>query len=422
MGNAAALPERIDADTARALVGSDRLFQSLLPRAPWAVQKFRRGETISRSEARLIWERETYEGAARASSDKVQEHLLPSKQRYDTSEFDGDAKRAVAALERRLFDALTELKGLRPLRREAAELPILRGKLRRATEDVENVSRTCEQLERRLAAAKCELDGYKRHEGQAVDALKRRSVKLERKLADALEERDIARREADELRKDADASRAELRETLAKTQQRQLDPEALAATGPSRRRSPSPRRSRSPSPAKEPMSKTGPQRVEREASPARSEASAAKKRDASPEREPESPKREASPAPREDSPAKRDASPAKRDASPEREASPAKRDASPEREASLETEPAKKPGGAFAVGAKCEARYKGKKRFYPGRVDADNGDGTYVIKYDDDEVESNVAEELIRLVEEEKASTPPAGDGKYAIGTKIEAR
>ena len=167
MGNAAALPERIDADTARALVGSDRLFQSLLPRAPWAVQKFRRGETISRSEARLIWERETYEGAARASSDKVQEHLLPSKQRYDTSEFDGDAKRAVAALERRLFDALTELKGLRPLRREAAELPILRGKLRRATEDVENVSRTCEQLERRLAAAKCELDGYKRHEGQA---------------------------------------------------------------------------------------------------------------------------------------------------------------------------------------------------------------------------------------------------------------
>ena len=88
----------------------------------------------------------------------------------------------------------------------------------------------------------------------------------------------------------------------------------------------------------------------------------------------------------------------------------------------LETEPAKKPGGAFAVGAKCEARYKGKKRFYPGRVDADNGDGTYVIKYDDDEVESNVAEELIRLVEAEKASTPPAGDGKYAIGTKIEAR
>ncbi len=421
MGNAAALPERIDADTARALVGSDRIFQSLLPRAPWAVQKFRRGETISRSEARLIWERETYEGAARASSDKVQEHLLPSKQRYDTSEFDGDAKRAVAALERRLFDALTELKGLRPLRREAAELPILRGKLRRATEDVENVSRTCEQLERRLAAAKCELDGYKRHEGQAVDALKRRSVKLERKLADALEERDIARREADDLRKDADASRAELRE-LSKTQSRQLDPEALATTGPSRRRSPSPQRSRSPSPAKEDPSKTGAPRVEREASPARSDASAAK-REKSPEREPESPKRGASPAPRAESPKGRDTSPAKRDASPEREASPAKRDASPEREASLETEPAKKPGGgAFAVGAKCEARYKGKKRFYPGRVDAGNGDGTYVIKYDDDEVESNVAEELIRLVEEEKASTPPAGDGKYAIGTKIEAR
>ena len=300
MGNAAALPERIDADTARALVGSDRLFQSLLPRAPWAVQKFRRGETISRSEARLIWERETYEGAARASSDKVKEHLLPSKQRYDTSEFDGDAKRAVAALERRLFDALTELKGLRPLRREAAELPILRGKLRRATEDVENVSRTCEQLERRLAAAKCELDGYKRHEGQAVDALKRRSVKLERKLADALEERDIARREADELRKDADASRAELRELskdAAAAARRRAEAETLATTGPSRRRSPSPQRSRSPSPEKEDPSKTGPQRVGA-TRVARQERRLGEERDASPEREPESPKRDASPSPR----------------------------------------------------------------------------------------------------------------------------
>ena len=204
------------------------------------------------------------------------------------------------------------------------------------------MSRTCEQLERRLAAAKCELDGYKRHEGQAVDALKRRSVKLERKLADALEERDIARREADELRKDADASRAELRELLSKTQQRQLDPEAetLATTGPSRRRSPSPQRSRSPSPVKEDPSKTGPQRVERDASPARSDASAAKKRDASPEREPESPKRDASPAPRAES--------------------PKGRDESPERE----------PEAKFAVGAAVEARYRGKKKFYPGKVAA----------------------------------------------------
>ena len=82
MGNAAALPERIDADTARALVGSDRLFQSLLPRAPWAVQKFRRGETISRSEARLIWERETYEGAARASSDLSLIHISEPTRPY----------------------------------------------------------------------------------------------------------------------------------------------------------------------------------------------------------------------------------------------------------------------------------------------------------------------------------------------------
>ena len=530
MGTAAShLPERIDSDTARALVGNDRVYASLLPRAPWAVQKFRRGETISRSEARLIWERETFEGAQRRSSDAVKEHLLPSKQRYDGAEFDPDAARAIATLERRLFDALMELKGLRPLRREAAELPILRGKLRRATEDVENVSRTCEQLERRLGAAKCDLDGYKRHGGQQVDTLKRRSAKLERSLTDALEERDAARKEADELRQDADASRAELR-----TQKRQLDAD-LAKTGPSQRRSPS----RSPSPdAKANLSKTGAPRIEEEAP----------ERDASP-----SP-REASPAKRDDSPASRDDSPAKRDASPARDASPspraespAKRDASPEREpeakfavgdavesryrgkkkyypgtiaavkngtytvdyADGETEkgvaeemiralekkepvatekddepsvaskfavgdaveakfgggrkyhrgkitavkdgkytveyddgdvekgvdkemiralvaapappedaaPAAKAGGAFKIGAKCEARYKGKKRYYPGRVSADNDDGSYAIKYDDDEEESNVAEELIRLVEDEEPAK-----GKHAVGTKVQAR
>ena len=125
MGAAHVLPERIDADTARALVGNDRLYKAILPRAPWAVQKFRAGESISRNEARAIWEREKFDGAPRASEQYVASHELPLRARYDTSTFADreDYERAVAKLERRLFEALSELKALRPLRTEAVELP-----------------------------------------------------------------------------------------------------------------------------------------------------------------------------------------------------------------------------------------------------------------------------------------------------------
>ena len=114
MGQAHVLPERIDADTARALVGNDRLYKAILPRAPWAVQKFRAGESISRNEARAIWEREKFDGAPRASEQYVASHELPLRARYDTSTFADreDYERAVAKLERRLFEALSELKAV----------------------------------------------------------------------------------------------------------------------------------------------------------------------------------------------------------------------------------------------------------------------------------------------------------------------
>ena len=262
------------------------------------------------------------------------------------------------------------------------------------------------------------------------------------------------------------------------------------------------------------MSKTGPPRVEREASPAKSDASA-KKRDASPEREPESPKRDASPA-REASPEREpeakfavgaavearyrgkknfypgkilkvlgdqkyeieysdgdvekgvaeemiraleteDEPPAKRDASPEREASKfAAGDAVEARfggkkkwyagkilkvlggaryeveyddgdvekgvdEEMIRALAAAPAAGAFAVGAKVECRYKGKKRYYPGIIAAYE-DGVYAIDYDDGEKESGVSEELIRAVEEAPAPAPAAASGKYAVGAKVEAR
>ena len=56
-------------------------------------------------------------------------------------------------------------------------------------------------------------------------------------------------------------------------------------------------------------------------------------------------------------------------------------------------------GGDLREGAKVEARYRGKTRYYPGRIGRDRGDGTYDIDYDDGEREQRVMAELIRSLE-----------------------
>ena len=77
-------------------------------------------------------------------------------------------------------------------------------------------------------------------------------------------------------------------------------------------------------------------------------------------------------------------------------------------------------GGAFAVGAAVQARYRGKSKLYPGKVAKDNGDGTYDIDYDDGEKESNVAEALIKA--SAAAPAPTGTGGAFAVGAKVEAR
>ena len=77
-------------------------------------------------------------------------------------------------------------------------------------------------------------------------------------------------------------------------------------------------------------------------------------------------------------------------------------------------------GGAFAVGAAVQARYRGKSKLYPGKVAKDNGDGTYDIDYDDGEKESNVAEALIKASAAAPAATGTGG--AFAVGAKVEAR
>ena len=94
----------------------------------------------------------------------------------------------------------------------------------------------------------------------------------------------------------------------------------------------------------------------------------------------------------------------------------------------LEEAPAPAPApasGKYAVGAKVEARYRGKKKWYAGEVTKVDGD-VYSVTYEDGDVEDGVAEELIRAVEEAAPAPAPAAaaaeDGKYAVGSKVECR
>ncbi|KAJ1453684.1 hypothetical protein M885DRAFT_273210 [Pelagophyceae sp. CCMP2097] len=81
--------------------------------------------------------------------------------------------------------------------------------------------------------------------------------------------------------------------------------------------------------------------------------------------------------------------------------------------------PAVASANDLAVGDLVEARYKGKGKFYAGRIGAVGGDGTYNVDYDDGEKESGVARALIRKFGGAPAAAPAAGD--LAVGDVVEA-
>merc|ERR1719240_1559116 len=97
------------------------------------------------------------------------------------------------------------------------------------------------------------------------------------------------------------------------------------------------------------------------------------------------------------------------------------------READIQAEGAGGGGGArLREGDKVEARYRGKSRYYPGRISRDRRDGTYDIDYDDGEKEQRVDKELIRSLEsgggDDTDRGGGGGGGKMAVGDKVEAR
>ena len=53
----------------------------------------------------------------------------------------------------------------------------------------------------------------------------------------------------------------------------------------------------------------------------------------------------------------------------------------------------------FRRGERIEARYRGRAKYYRGRISRERGDSLYDIDYDDGESETRVAAHLIRSLE-----------------------
>ena len=70
----------------------------------------------------------------------------------------------------------------------------------------------------------------------------------------------------------------------------------------------------------------------------------------------------------------------------------------------------------LSEGDKVEADYRGRGKFYPGKISRDRGDDTYDIDYDDGERETRVAKRLIR------SKDGGGGDDKLREGDLVEAR
>merc|ERR1711871_1848165 len=89
-------------------------------------------------------------------------------------------------------------------------------------------------------------------------------------------------------------------------------------------------------------------------------------------------------------------------------------------------------GDRLSEGDKVEARCKGSKKHYPGKIFMDNRDGTYDVKFDDGDRDREVPKSSIKKLGGSAAADerPISGSGssgaqgrsKLAAGTRVEAR
>ncbi|ETP53031.1 hypothetical protein F442_02032 [Phytophthora nicotianae P10297] len=93
--------------------------------------------------------------------------------------------------------------------------------------------------------------------------------------------------------------------------------------------------------------------------------------------------------------------------------------------ASTDVEAAKKDNKLekFAVGDKVKARYKNGSKLFSGKISRVRSDGTYDIKYDDGDVETRVARDLIEPNSEQKDEVLPTKKSSgFRVGQSVKAR
>ena len=80
----------------------------------------------------------------------------------------------------------------------------------------------------------------------------------------------------------------------------------------------------------------------------------------------------------------------------------------------------KKELSRLEEGAKVEANYRGRGKWYPGKIVRDRFDGTFDVDYEDGEKETRVDKDLIRL-RDAGASSSSSSKARLEEGAKVEA-
>ena len=79
----------------------------------------------------------------------------------------------------------------------------------------------------------------------------------------------------------------------------------------------------------------------------------------------------------------------------------------------------------ISKGDKVEARYRGREKYYPGKITRDRGDGTYDISYDNGERKTRVEERLIKKKRSSSRNRSRSGSpsrSSMRVGTRVEAK
>ena len=101
-----------------------------------------------------------------------------------------------------------------------------------------------------------------------------------------------------------------------------------------------------------------------------------------------------------------------------------------ERAAMLMADDDEDGANGLVAGAKVEAKFGGRGKFYPGTIEAANPDGTFAILFDDGDKEPSAKPEHIKLVggSPPKPASAPApaaassSSGSFSVGAKVECK